>query len=536
MLNVIRHYLPVRKALLVLSETVLLTLIVFAAMSAHLWQPAKDLRDRLAYASLDPREALWRCLFASFLVALLSQVALSFNELYDFRISRSRYDRAARFLGSAGSAVLLAVVAVGAGELWQFRRGLEFPGLPFAQAVVLLACTLGIAFFVLYHWRRLFHSVLWRTRFHNRVLVLGAGRLAERMVTEIGTRPDLGFEIVAIVSPERIPRERRRADLGGSARSSATGNPWFEAGRTSPVRLSTEARSETATELVLRSPSDPSLTSPGQVLEEPLFELAHRLAVDDIVVAFEDRRRALPTDELLRCRLEGIVVHEAESFFESLSGKIPAEAMRPSYLIFNPGFLQHPLGRVVKRLGDLAGASIGLLIAAPVMIAAAVAIRLQGPGPIFFRQERVGLKGRPFTLIKFRSMRADAEKTTGPVWAQANDPRVTPVGRFLRRTRIDELPQLLNVLAGSMSLVGPRPERPNFVEELSAQVPYFQQRHLVKPGITGWAQVNYPYANSVEDALQKLQYDLFYIKHQSLVFDLSVLLNTIKIVVLRKGT
>jgi lipopolysaccharide/colanic/teichoic acid biosynthesis glycosyltransferase len=161
---------------------------------------------------------------------------------------------------------------------------------------------------------------------------------------------------------------------------------------------------------------------------------------------------------------------------------------------------------------------------------------MDSEGPILFSQERVGQDGRPFTLHKFRSMRADAEKLTGPVWATEDDPRITRTGRFIRRTRLDELPQLFNVLSGDMSLVGPRPERPNFVADLAAQIPYYGQRHIVKPGITGWAQINYPYGNTVEDALKKLQYDLFYIKNQSVVFDLSILFNTVKIVILRKGT
>jgi len=255
-----------------------------------------------------------------------------------------------------------------------------------------------------------------------------------------------------------------------------------------------------------------------------------------IVIAFEERRGSLPTEELLRCRLEGIWVEEAESFFERLTGKIPAEAMRPSYLIFNPGFGMHPLAAAAKRLLDFTLALVGLLVTWPIMLAVALAVRLDTPGPILFRQERTGWRGRPFTLNKFRSMRADAEKLSGPVWASEDDPRVTRVGKFLRKARLDELPQLFNVLAGTMSLVGPRPERPHFVAELAAKLPYYHQRHSVKPGLTGWAQINYPYGNTVEDALQKLQYDLFYIKYQSLLFDLSIVFHTVKTVLLRKGT
>jgi exopolysaccharide biosynthesis polyprenyl glycosylphosphotransferase len=177
-----------------------------------------------------------------------------------------------------------------------------------------------------------------------------------------------------------------------------------------------------------------------------------------------------------------------------------------------------------------------ILLSWPLMLVTAIAVRLDTPGPILFRQERVGRDGLPFTLLKFRSMRADAEAATGPVWAIEDDPRVTRAGRFIRRARLDELPQLFNILAGQMSLVGPRPERPVFVEELAKKIPYFRQRHIVKPGLTGWAQINYRYGASFEDAIQKLQYDLFYIKNQSLLFDLSILFNTVKIVILRKGT
>jgi exopolysaccharide biosynthesis polyprenyl glycosylphosphotransferase len=180
--------------------------------------------------------------------------------------------------------------------------------------------------------------------------------------------------------------------------------------------------------------------------------------------------------------------------------------------------------------------TIGIALTWPLMIATAIAVRLDSPGPILFAQERVGRDGKPFTLYKFRSMSADAEARTGAVWASENDPRITRAGRFLRKARLDELPQLFNVVSGDMSLVGPRPERPVFVRELTEQIPYYNQRHIVKPGLTGWAQINYPYGSSVADALQKLQYDLFYIKYQSQLFDLSILFNTIKTVVLRKGT
>jgi len=261
-----------------------------------------------------------------------------------------------------------------------------------------------------------------------------------------------------------------------------------------------------------------------------------KLEVDVLVVAIEDRRDRLPTEQLLHCRLAGIPVREQEAVYEQITGKIAVEALRPSYLIFNEGFSRHPWNELAKRAVDVALSSVLLLLTWPLMLATAIAVRMDTSGPILFTQERVGRNGEPFTLFKFRSMRADAEKMTGPVWATQDDPRITRVGKFIRRTRLDELPQIFNVLAGHMSLVGPRPERQHFVDELAAKIPYYRQRHIVKPGVTGWAQINYRYGSTFEDSLQKLQYDLFYIKNQSLVFDFSILFNTVKIVILRKGT
>ncbi|MFM7295725.1 MAG: exopolysaccharide biosynthesis polyprenyl glycosylphosphotransferase, partial [Planctomycetota bacterium] len=244
----------------------------------------------------------------------------------------------------------------------------------------------------------------------------------------------------------------------------------------------------------------------------------------------------LPTDELLRCRLAGIGVRERESIYEQVTGKLAVEAMRPSYLIFNEGFSRSNRSDLAKRASDVVLSALLLALTWPLMLLTALLVRLDSKGPALFSQERVGLNGQRFTLYKFRSMRTDAEKATGPVWAQKDDPRITRSGRFIRKTRLDELPQLFNVLWGHMSLVGPRPERQVFCDDLARQIPYYNQRHIVKPGLTGWAQINYPYGNTVQDALQKLQYDLFYIKNQSFLFDLSILFQTIKTVVLRKGT
>jgi len=547
MLHVLRHYLPLRKALLILSETVLITLIVVIGMSSHLWRVSDGMWRTLAEnEGISPEEARSICLFSSFFVALLGQLSLAFNELYDFRFSASRFDRMARFTTSAGTAMLLVIVAVGICEAAGSNSLLYFPGLPFSQRIVLLTTALALAFCVLYLWRNLFHGTLQRLGYDERLLVLGSGRLASRLGDELNARRASGYRIVALLEPVS-GTERRRGDRRSQSGAS-TGNPWFEAGSSSPPSAMLASGVAAAVEgsgarLLMAPPS--SLTSDSEVspepsepveTHEPLAELAARLEIDTIVVAFEERRGSLPVQELLNCRLDGIVVQESESFYERISGKIPAEAMRPSYLIFNTGFVQHPLGAVAKRTVDVLLSAIGILVLWPVMILTAIIVAIDSPGPVLFRQTRTGAGGKPFTLCKFRSMRADAEKETGPTWATAHDPRITRVGNFIRRTRLDELPQLFNVLGGSMSLVGPRPERPPFVEDLVNKVPYYNQRHIVKPGITGWAQVNYPYGNTVEDALQKLQYDLFYIKYQSTLFDLSILFNTIKTVLLRKGT
>ena len=545
MLHVLRHYLPLRKALLILSETVLITIIVAIGMSAHLWRVSEGIWRTLAEnEGITPEEARGICLFSSFIVAVLAQLSIAFNELYDFRFSASRFDRMSRFTTSAGTAMLLVIVAVGICEAAGLKNFLYFPGLPFSQRIVLLTTALALSFCVLYVWRNLFHASLRRLGYDERLLVLGSGRMAERLTDELNTRHDSGFRIVASLEP-MTEHDRRRSERRSMAAS--TGNPWFEAGSSDPpsrvLRSAgiTGAVEGTGARLLMApnptvDPTTPVTAEDPVETSEPLAQLAKRLKIETIIVAFEERRGSLPINELLNCRLDGVVVQEAESFYERISGKIPAEAMRPSYLIFNTGFVQHPLGAVAKRAVDILLSGLGILVLWPVMLATAILVALDSPGPVLFRQTRTGAAGRPFTLCKFRSMRADAEKETGPTWATAHDPRITRFGGFTRRSRLDELPQLFNVLAGSMSLVGPRPERPTFVEELVDKVPYYNQRHIVKPGITGWAQINYPYGNTIEDALQKLQFDLFYIKYQSSLFDLSILFNTIKTVLLRKGT
>ncbi|MBL8266278.1 TIGR03013 family XrtA/PEP-CTERM system glycosyltransferase [Steroidobacter sp.] len=267
-----------------------------------------------------------------------------------------------------------------------------------------------------------------------------------------------------------------------------------------------------------------------------LLSLCERYRVDEIVVAMDDRRRRFPMDQLLECRLEGVEILELVSFLERETGKVRLDLLNPSWMIFSAGFGRGRIHDTLERAFDIVASLILLVVAAPLMVLTALAIKiLEGPkASIFYGQVRVGQYGRPFRLLKFRSMREDAEKN-GAQWAQKNDSRVTPIGAFTRLTRIDELPQILNVLRGEMSFVGPRPERPEFVGQLEERIPYYRERHTIKPGITGWAQLCYPYGSSEQDAIEKLQYDLFYVKNHSLLFYLAILVQTVEVIVWRKG-
>ncbi len=267
-----------------------------------------------------------------------------------------------------------------------------------------------------------------------------------------------------------------------------------------------------------------------------IIETVRRRGIEEVIVAVRERRGGvLPLRELLDCKLEGVQITDLSSFFERFRGQVRIESLRASWLIYGEGFRQGRVRNIVKRVFDIVASLVLLTLTLPVMIITAMAIALENGFPIFYRQERVGQGGRVFEVIKFRSMRNDAEADGKPRWANSNDSRVTRVGQFIRRTRIDELPQIFNVLKGEMSFVGPRPERPFFVNLLSDQVPYYNARHSVKPGITGWAQVKYKYGSSIDDAVEKLQYDLYYVKNHTLFLDILVLLQTVRVVLSGEG-
>lgn len=267
-----------------------------------------------------------------------------------------------------------------------------------------------------------------------------------------------------------------------------------------------------------------------------LEQVAQKHRVDEIVVAVREQRGgSVPMTELLACRIRGIKVLDLAGFYERVHSEVPTDSLKASWLVYGQGFAQSPSRAFVKRCFDLVFSSILLILALPVMLLAMVAIRLESPGPIFYRQERVGLGGRSLMCRKFRSMRNDAEKDGIARWATKGDSRITRVGSFLRKTRIDELPQLISVLCGEMSLVGPRPERPSFVDELRPKIPFYDIRHSVKPGVTGWAQVRYGYCATIDDSKRKHQFDLYYVKNNSLSLDLLVLIETVSVVLFREG-
>ncbi len=475
MVRLFQQHVPKRKLLLILSEGFLLTAVVFFGTSL----PGLATRP-LAQATPDQ----WvKGLLSALTVAVLAQVSLSYNDLYDWRVSQNRQDLPNRLLHAAGFAFIILAILV-----FLFPRLFFFPGIPDLRGqtwrfVVVLAA----GFVLIYFWRIGFHWFFYKWGFGERVIVLGTGRQAIELARDIRDRPETGFEIVGLI------------------------------GRRPPPRRDGE-------------PPVPYLGPP-----ERLPELADEHRISRVVVSLADRRGALPVDALLACRLAGIRVEEREAIYERIHGKLCLEGLRPSYLIFSPGFHSTRLQAGLKRLMDVVLSLLGLVLTAPLSVLIAVAIKLDSPGPVLYRQRRIGRDGREFVLLKFRTMRHDAEKATGPVWARRGDDRVTRIGRILRRTRLDEIPQMWNILVGEMSFVGPRPERPFFVERLRREIPYYLERLTVRPGLTGWAQVNFPYGASIEDAKQKLMYDLYYIKNMSLVFDLTIMLRTIKVLLLRRG-
>ncbi|MDH3993498.1 MAG: TIGR03013 family PEP-CTERM/XrtA system glycosyltransferase [Gammaproteobacteria bacterium] len=356
---------------------------------------------------------------------------------------------------------------------------------------------------------------LWRGIYFYTVLLAFAGSLVSRSV----------FQSVA-----NLDQFKSRILVYGAGRAAST--------ITSAMRRQADRQGFTIVGFVRTGGEDSAIEGERVInLRGSLAEYTRQTEIDQLVVALDDKRDLLEMDELLACRMKGVKVVDLATFFEQEAGKILVEFTPPGWMAFNDGFKCSAASKAAKRWFDIGASLLLLMFSWPIMLLTTLAIWLEdGFGaPIFFHQERVGLHGRRFKVAKFRSMSVDAEGDGKARWATRNDSRVTRVGAFIRKTRIDELPQILNVLAGDMAFVGPRPERPEFVKELAERIPYYNVRHCVKPGITGWAQLCYPYGASESDARQKLQFDLYYVKNQSLFLDFTIFLNTVEVVLFGKG-
>jgi len=395
-------------------------------------------------------------------------------DLYDFVIMHDRRElvlRLAQALGLAWVALAFAFYAM--------------PGLMLGRGVSLIALPLALALMV--GWRISIHWFLGHPGIGERILIVGSGTQAIEVAREALERRDAGFRVIGFAdnTPELLGK---------------------------------------------------SLINPRVIgLTSELDQIVRREHIDRIVVAMGERRGTFPTDQLLHLSLSGnVTIEECASFYERLTGRVHLDMLRPSWLIFSGRGRQARLSGLTRTVFHRVIAFIGAILSLPIALATAIAIKLESPGPVLYRQERVGAAGRTFMVMKFRSMRTDAEKD-GPVWARSGDNRVTKVGRLIRKIRVDEIPQFWNILKGDMSFVGPRPERPHFVKQLAEEIPFYEQRHLIAPGLTGWAQIKYPYGASIEDARQKLQYDLYYIKNQSLMLDAIILFETVKTILFGRG-
>ncbi len=396
-------------------------------------------------------------------------------DLYDFARMHDRRElvlRLAQALGLAWVALAFLFYAV---PRLAVGRGVSLITLPLA-----LCCMLA--------WRAGVHWLMGHPNVGERILIVGSGESAVEIAREALERRDAGYRVIGFVDNDP--------------------------------------------ELVGRSLINPRVIG----LTSELEELTRREKIDRIVVSIAERRGQFPTDQLLCLSLSGnVVIEECTSFYERLTGRVSLGMLRPSWLIFSGRKRQARLSGVARTLFHRGVALIGAIVSLPIALVTAVLIKLESPGPVLYRQERVGQNGHTFMVMKFRSMQMDAEKD-GPVWAKTEDDRATRVGRIIRKIRVDEIPQFWNILKGEMNFVGPRPERPHFVKQLAEEIPYYEQRHLISPGLTGWAQINYPYGSSIEDARQKLQYDLYYVKNQSLVLDAIILFETVKTILFGRGS
>src|SRR3989304_312069 len=404
---------------------------------------------------------------------LLCQATIFYNDLYFSNLKEKNRLTFIKLLQSIGIASVLLAISYFFLPILMIGRGF------FIITIILLVP-------VLFIWRMYYQKIPFLRKDNENILIIGTGDLSIEIGKKIIDKGNSGYKVVGYIDEDR----------------GRVGQRLF----------------------------NPSIIGSF----DDIIPIVQNKKIDKIFIAMAEMRSKFPVDPLLRLRLDGIEVEEGISFYEKISGKIHVSHLKPGWLIFSEGFQRRRIA-IGKRLIDLILSAVGLAPAAPVMFITAILIKLDSPGPVLFRQERVGEGEKVFVLLKFRSMRANAESKTGPIWASEDDQRVTRVGHFIRKVRIDELPQIINVLKGDMSFVGPRPERPHFIGMLKKEIPFYSLRHSVKPGITGWEPVRYEYGASVEDAMEKLQYDIYYIKNMSLLFDLSIILETTKTVLLGEG-
>lgn len=396
-------------------------------------------------------------------------------DLYDFVVMRDRRELVLRMVQALGLAwVALALMFY------------VLPQVMIGRGVTLIS--LPLALLLMVGWRLSIHWFLGHPELGERILIVGSGDFAVEIARETLQRKDAGYRVVGFVDNDPA--------------------------------------------LVGKSLINPKVIG----LTSELASLVRRENIDRLVVAINDRRGQFPTQELLQLSLSGdVTIEESASFYERLTGRVLLDMIRPSWLIFSSRGRRARINEIARSATHRIIALVGAILSLPIAIFTAILIKLESRGPVLYRQERVGKNGRPFRLMKFRSMRTDAEKD-GPVWAKTDDERMTRVGRIIRKIRVDEIPQFWNILRGDMNFVGPRPERPHFVAQLAQEIPYYEQRHLIAPGLTGWAQINYPYGASIEDAKQKLQYDLYYMKNQNVALDATIMFETIKTILFGKGT
>jgi sugar transferase (PEP-CTERM system associated) len=408
-------------------------------------------------------------------------VCMYYFDLYDSSILSNRREVLSRLVQVLGTmCICLAVVYYFYPRL-ELGRGIVLIGLLFVVILLLL-------------WRGLFFAISGRPRFAERTLIFGDAPSSARLSQELESRPELGLSVIGRVLV---------GESGSYKLDWDRGNP-FE-------------------------------TSVGSITDMDLATMIGTQRVNRIIVALDDRRGRLPVEMLLSLKSRGVLVQDGIEYYEQITGKIPIESLRLGTLLFSTGFHLSRFLIIYKRIASILVSISGLILTLPLLPFVVLAIKLTSPGRLLYHQKRVGKDDNVFYCHKFRTMRADAEADTGATWAGDEDPRITTVGHFLRTTRLDEIPQLWNVLKGEMSLIGPRPERPEFIEMLRREIPYYDLRHTVRPGITGWAQIRYKYGSSVEDAKEKLRYDLFYIKHMSPGLDALIFFSTIKIILLGRG-